>query len=120
MGLFKSAELIQSKRDMSKQKILDALAVIIIAAFLIAIYLIPSLKEALLQILCNPGIAKFATQALCLNGPFILYFMPFISSCWLILRLFVKITKFASIVDLDSSLCKGIGMLYRKIKALDG
>jgi hypothetical protein len=105
---------------MSKQKIVDVIAVVIILVFLIIIYVSPPMKEEVLKIFCNPEIAKVATQAVCLNGLFILYMIPFFSASWLLLRVFVKITKFASIVDLNSRICKGIGTIYQKIKMLDG
>ena len=105
---------------MSKQKIVDVIAVVIVLGFLVIIYLVPPLKDEVLKVFCNPEIAKVASPALCLNGLFILYMVPFFSASWLIIRLFVKITKFASAVDLDSKICKGIGNVYQKIKALDG
>jgi len=105
---------------MSKQKIVDAIAAVIILVFLIIIYIVPPLKDEVLKLFCNPEIAKVATQAVCLNGLFIIYMVPFFSASWLMLRVFVKITKFASIVDLDSRICKGIGAVYQKVKVLDG
>jgi len=105
---------------MSKQKIVDVIAIVMIAVFLVIIYLVPPLKDEVLKIFCSPEIPKAAGPVICVNGLFILYMVPFFSASWLILRLFVKITKFASIVDMNSKLCKGIGNVYQKIKALDG
>ncbi|MCX6815101.1 MAG: hypothetical protein NTY20_05640 [Candidatus Aenigmarchaeota archaeon] len=105
---------------MSKQNIVDVIAVVIVLVFLVIIYLVPPLKDEVLKVFCNPEIAKVATQAVCVNGLFIMYLIPFFSASWLILRVFVKITKFASVVSLDSRVCKGIGVIYQKIKILDG
>jgi len=105
---------------MSKQKIVDAITVVIILVFLIIIYVSPAMKDEVLKLFCNPEIAKVATQAICVNGLFIIYLVPFFSASWLILRVFVKITKFASIVSVDSQTCKGIGVIYQKVKILDG
>jgi len=105
---------------MSKQKIVDAIAAVIILVFLIIIYIVPPLKDEVLKLFCNPEIAKVATQAVCLNGLFIIYMVPFFSASWLMLRVFVKITKFASIVSVDSQICKGIRAVYQKVKVLDG
>lgn len=104
---------------MSRHKIIDAIAVIFLAIFMVAIFFLPSLKEAFLQALCVPEFALMK-KASCTFGYLLLYMIPFVSVCWLVIRLSTKITKFASLVSPDSQLCKGIGKLYQKIKVLDG
>ena len=105
---------------MSKQRIIDIIAIAIVLFFLMIIYVLPSAKDEALKVFCSPEIPKAAGPVICANGLFIMYLIPFFLSSWLILRVFVKITKFASIVDLNSKLCKGIGTLYEKMKTLDG
>ncbi len=104
---------------MSKQRIVDIIGVIIILAFLIAIFLLPPLKEFFLKYLCLPE-AYYLKGVACTYGYLLLFVIPFVSTAWLMVRVFTKITKFASIVQPDSQLCRGIGGLYRKIKFLDG
>ena len=104
---------------MSKQKIIDIITVLLLVIFMAAIFLVPSLKDYFLQILCIPEVVLMKNAA-CTFGYFLLYLIPFVSVSWLIVRVFVKITKFASIVDLNSGLCKEIGVIYQKIKVLDG
>ena len=103
----------------SKKRIIDLLAILLVIAFFLAIFLLPPLKDAFLQIFCmlDTSLLKLST---CMVGSFMIYAIPFLSASWLILRLFVKITKFAAIVNVNSHLCKVIGMLYQKIRALDG
>ncbi len=103
----------------SKKRILDLLAVLLVVAFFLAIFVLPPLKNAFLQIFCMLDTSLLG-QSACMLGSFLIYMVPFLSASWLILRLFVKITKFASIVNLNSHLCKVIGMLYQRIKVLDG
>jgi hypothetical protein len=103
----------------SKKRILDLLAILLVVVFFLAIFVLPPLKNAFLQIFCLLD-TSLLRQPACMVGSFLIYAIPFLSASWLILRLFVKITKFASIVDVNSRLCKVIGMLYQKIKVLDG
>jgi hypothetical protein len=104
---------------MSRQKIIDILALLLIVIFMVAIFLLPSLKQASLRLLCMPE-ASIVKAAPCTYGFLFLYLIPFASVSWLIIRVFTKITKFASLVQPDSQLCRGIGTLYRKIRFLDG
>jgi hypothetical protein len=104
---------------MSRQKVIDIIAVLFLAIFMIAIFLLPSWKEAFLQVFCIPETA-LVKNAFCTSGYLLLYLIPFLSVCWFIIRLSTKITKFASLVDPDSQLCRGIGKVYEKIRFLDG
>jgi len=105
---------------MSKQKAVDVVAAGIVVFFLIAIFAVPAIRDWMLKLLCNPDMSRIASSVACMNGLFIIYLVPFFSASWLILRAFVKLTKFASIVDLDSKVCKTIGTVYQKVKVLDG
>jgi len=105
---------------MSKQKAVDVVAAGIVVFFLTAIFAIPAVRDWMLEMFCNPEMSRIASAMACANGLFIIYLIPFFSASWLIIRLFVKITKFASIVDLDSRICKSIGVVYQKVKILDG
>ena len=104
---------------MSKHRIIDIYAVFSVALFIAIIFFIPPLKEAFLKIFCLVQISEKAT-VICANGLFILYIIPLLSICWLVIRVFTKLTKFASIVEPDSRRCQDIGRIYQKIKVLDG
>lgn len=104
---------------MAKKWVADLLALAGIIVFLIAIYLLPPLKQAFLDILCYPEDAIFKLS-FCSYGPLLFYMFPFFCSCWLLIRFSIKLTKFASLVDEDSYVCKAIGSVYEKVKALDG
>jgi len=105
---------------MSKQKAVDLIAAGIIVFFVIVIFAAPAIRDWMLKMFCDLEMSRIASTMACANGLFIIYLVPFFSASWLLLRLFVKITKFASIVDLDSRLCKAIGVVYQKVKVLDG
>jgi len=105
---------------MSKQKAVDVVAAVIVIFFLIAIFAIPAIRDWMLKMFCNAEMSRIASSMACANGLFIIYLIPFFFASWLILRVFVKLTKFASIVDLDSKVCKAIGTVYQKVKVLDG
>jgi hypothetical protein len=105
---------------MSRQKAVDAVAAAILVFFLIAIFVVPAARDWMLKMLCNAEMSRIASTVACANGLFIIYLVPFFSASWLIIRVFVKLTKFASIVDLDSRVCKSIGVVYQKVKVLDG
>ena len=104
---------------MSKKRIIDLLVVFLVAVFFMALYLLPPLKNAFMQIFCLLDISLLR-QSTCMLGSILIYMIPFFFSSWLLIRLFVKVTKFASVVSLNSRLCQVIGMLYQKLKVLDG
>jgi len=103
---------------MSRHKIVDIIGVIIILTFLIAIFLLPPLKEFFLKYLCIPE-ASLMKDVQCTYGYLLLFVIPFVSTAWLMIRVFTKMTKFAALVQPDSQLCRGIGTVYRKMKFMD-
>lgn len=77
---------------MSKKKIVDVFAIVIIAVFLIAVYLLPQLNQLIMQVLCT--LDTLIKQDTCDIGRLVFYMIPFIAVAWLVIRIFGKLLEY--------------------------
>jgi hypothetical protein len=73
---------------MAKQNIGD-----IIASIIVAIYVMPQLKQAFMQIFCSPQIVEINPNS-CGLGFIVLYVIPAIPIIWFLLRIVIKLSDY--------------------------
>ncbi|MEM7816180.1 MAG: hypothetical protein QXN71_03610 [Candidatus Aenigmatarchaeota archaeon] len=103
---------------MSKKIIADLFMVIVIVFFLMAFFVVPQLKESMLDVLCMPELITMQKPE-CIFGPLMIHLIPFFAISWLIIRCFIKITKFASFVDSSPKIQGFFRTLFEKLRFLD-